>query len=149
MANCTAQEVFSTAMTLMDEVSAAGLTDTSETAEYKRRSLAIINMLGGELYRYSDTYTPAAGNERPVIMRATAFDEPLDLDEYICLTVLPYGLAAHLLLDENQSAANFFQSRYEELKADLRRGLPKVSEDIEDVYSGSGNGIGFEWTTRW
>jgi hypothetical protein len=50
---------------------------------------------------------------------------------------MPYGLAAHLLLDENPSAASYYQQRYDELKATLTRGLPQSSEDIEDVY-GSG-----------
>jgi hypothetical protein len=60
----------------------------------------------------------------------------IDLDDYICRSVMPYGLAAHLLLDENPSTAGFFQQRYDELKAQLSRGLPAESEDIIDVYGG-------------
>lgn len=54
---------------------------------------------------------------------------------------MPYGLAAHLLLDENPTAASFFNQRYEELKASLRAGLPTMSEDIEDVYGSGCGGI--------
>ena len=43
------------------------------------------------------------------------FDTPINLDDYIAQTVMPYGLAAHLLIDENPTVASFFQQRYEEL----------------------------------
>ena len=67
------------------------------------------------------------------------------LDDYICQTILPYGLAAHLLMDENPSAAAFFQSRYEELKNRLAEGIPVQSEDIVDVYGGIGYGEFSRW----
>lgn len=59
--------------------------------------------------------------------------------------MLPYGLAAHLLLDENTNAAGFFQQRYEELKSQLARGLPRESEDIEDRYGGIEYGEFSRW----
>jgi hypothetical protein len=49
---------------------------------------------------------------------------------------MPYGLAAHLLLQEDPAAANFCQQRYDELKSRLHIGLPASSEEIEDVYGG-------------
>lgn len=51
---------------------------------------------------------------------------------------MPYGLAAHLLMQEDPSSANFFQQRYEELLNMLRRGLPSESEDIVDLYGECG-----------
>jgi hypothetical protein len=69
------------------------------------------------------------------------------------------------MLDENPNVAAFCQQRYEELLRKLEKGFAQVSEDIVDVYSygdggyydpetgefipNRGNGIGFEWTTRW
>ena len=47
---------------------------------------------------------------------------------------MPYGLAAHLLMQEDPSSANFFQQRYDELLTMLARGMPAESEDIEDIY---------------
>ena len=130
----TAQDVFETTMGLIDEVNDQGQTDTEDTAEYKNRTLSILNVLRGELYPYSDTYELGEPGVRPIVAVIENFDDPIGLDDYICQSVMPYGLAAHLLLDENPSTAAFFQQRYDELKLQLSRGLPVVSEDVEDVY---------------
>lgn len=158
----TAQMVFDTAISIMDELDDRGRSDNSDNKEYKDRTLAILNMLRGELFPYSDTYKIVEAGKRPIVKIIENFEEEIGLDDYICQTILPYGLAAHLLLDENPANANFCQQRYDELKRDLSRGLPTESVDIEDVYSNrgyydefgvwhkvNGNGIGFEWTTHW
>lgn len=134
----TAQTVFDIAMGMMDEV-LNGSTDTPDTKEYKDRTLQILNALAGELYPYSDTYSTEGAEGRPIVDYIRNFRAPLGLDDYICRTVMPYGLAAHLLLDENPSAASFFQQRYEELLRGLKAGgIPKGSEEIEDVYGACG-----------
>lgn len=131
----TAQRVFDITMGLIDEVNeSSGATDTSDTKEYKVRTLFILNALRGELYPYSDTYKIEVPGERPIVAVIEDFETPIALDDYICQTVMPYGLAAQLLLDENPSAASFFQQRYEELRNQLSKGLPKESESIVDVY---------------
>lgn len=134
----TAQEVFDIAMGMMDEV-LNGLTDTADTREYKDRTLFILNALAGELYPFSDTYTRGEPGKRPIVTPIADFTTAIGLDDYICKTVMPYGLAAHLLLDENPASANYFQQRYEELLRWLRAGgIPDGSEDIEDVYGANG-----------
>ena len=137
-----AQRVFDITMGLMDELSESGATDTSDTKEYKNRTLFILNVLRGELYPFSDTYAIAEPGKRPIAVIIENFTDDIQLDDYICQSVMPYGLAAHLLLDENPSAAGFFQQRYEEMKAMLSKGMSSGSEDIIDVY---GN-IAFEHT---
>ena len=134
----TAQRVFDIAMGFMDEVNESGQTVTSDSTEYLNRTLFILNALRGELYPYSDTWEIEEAGERPIAPVIEDLDSVIGLDDYICQTVMPYGLAAHLLLDENPSAASFFNQRYEELKASLRSGLPTTSEDIEDVYGPNG-----------
>lgn len=147
-------DVFQSAMALMDEM------DANDYGEYTVRSVNILNGLIQECYPYSDTYTkPTQPGERSVADHLTVSDitqatDPLNLDDYITYTVLPYGLAAHLFIDDNPTSAGFFQQRYEELLNRLKtEGILAESEDIIDVYSnsldGRGNGIGFEWTTRW
>jgi hypothetical protein len=131
------QGVFDLTMAMIDEVNEMGATDHSDTKEYKDRTLHIINVLQGELYIYSDTYETPNKGKRSIPVPVLNFEENIvSLDDYICRSVLPYGLAAHLLLDENPSAAGFFQQRYEELKGILARGLNLGSEEIEDVYGG-------------
>lgn len=143
----TAQRVFDITMGLIDEVNEnSGETDTADTREYKVRTLLILNALRGELYPYSDTYDVETAGERPIVSVIQDFDTPIDLDDYICQSVMPYGLAAHLLLDENPASASFFQQRYEELRNNLSKGFPQDGEAITDVY-----GVGFEYNefSRW
>lgn len=131
----TAQNVFETAMNLMDEVNeSTGAADTSDTKEYKNRTLAILNLLRGELYPYSDTYVVGESGKRPIAEEIKDFVTPIGLDDYICQSVMPYGLAAHLLMQEDPTSASFFQQRYDELKAQLARGMPVECADIEDIY---------------
>ena len=143
----TAQRVFDITMGLIDEANEnSGETDTADTREYKVRTLLILNALRGELYPYSDTYEVETAGERPIVSVIQDFDTPIDLDDYICQSVMPYGLAAHLLLDENPASASFFQQRYEELRNNLSKGFPQDGEAITDVY-----GVGFEYNefSRW
>lgn len=140
-----AQRVFDLTMALMDELNESGATDTSDTREYKNRTLFILNTLRGELYPYSDTYTSAEPGKRPIAAVIQDFTSDIPLDDYICQSVLPYGLAAHLLLDENPSAAGYFNERYQELVAFLARGLQRSSEDIEDIYGGIEYGEFSRW----
>ena len=164
MTSTTAQWIFEAAMTLIDELNDQGQADHRDTTEYKNKTLYILNILRNELYPYSDTYKQRNDNKRPTLYLIEDFDDVILLDDYICQSVMPYGLAAHLMLDENPTVAAFCQQRYEELKAGLTKGIPAMSQDIVDVYAGDGggyydangnwipaggNGIGFEWTTRW
>ena len=139
----TGMDVFQRAITMMDELSDEGKYKYEDTDEYRNRALAILNVLCNELYPYSDTcpkYTEWDTGRRPVLMPLEDLYSEIDLDDYCSGTVLPYGLAAHLLLDENPTSAGFFQQRYEDLLNRLRNGLGKaaVSEDIEDIYGPCG-----------
>lgn len=132
----TAQLVFDIAMALMDEVDeTSGATDTMDTREYKQRALYIINALMGEMYQYSQTCLRESG-VRPVTAYISSMAATLNLDDFLGQSVLPYGLAAHLVLEENPTAASFFQRRYEELLLRLGGAIPVISEDITRVYGG-------------
>lgn len=141
-----AQWVFDKAMNLMDEVNeSTGQTDTADTKEYKNRTLAILNILRVECFSASDTYRIPVAGKRPVCREITDFDTPIGLDDGICQGVLPYGLAAHLLLDENPDMASYFNQRYQELLAQYRYGIPAAAEDIETLYGG----IEYGYFGRW
>ena len=150
----TGMDVFQRAITMMDELDDSGKFRHDDTVEYQNRTLAILNILQGELYFYSDTFPTwqewEAGR-RPVLQPLTDLYTEIDLDDYCAGTVMPYGLAAHLLLDENPTAAGFFQQRYEELLRGLMtgRGRMNVSEDIEDVYGPKGGIHPYNEFSRW
>lgn len=146
----TALEIFEHAMDLMDERNeSTGEISETDTREYKNRTLGILNILRGEVYRFSDTFHGGAAGFRPIVKRLTDFDEDVMLDDYICESVLPYGLAAHLIIDENPSSASFFQQRYEELLRQAVFGMPSVSEDVVDVYGPIGGLNPYNEFSRW
>lgn len=123
--------VFDRAIHLMDEQNETnGKTKTQDTKEYEYRTLSILNVLRNELYPYSDTYTPQADGKKPFPAELASMDQPIDLDDGICQSILPYGLAAHLLLGENDTMAGFFQQRYEELLSALKMKTQCAWEDI-------------------
>lgn len=150
----TGMDVFQRAINLMDELNDAGQYRHDDTVEYQNRTLAILNILQGELYFYSDTFPKRQewdAGRRPVLQPITSLYETIDLDDYCAGTVMPYGLAAHLLLDENPSSAGYFQQRYEELLMKLRNGEGKLaaSEDIVDVYGPVGGIEPYNEFSRW
>ena len=140
-----AKMVFEAAMAIMDNLSQIeGLADYGENREYKQRTLPILNTLLGELYPYSDNF-PKYGKIRPICRQITDFQQLIELDDYICRSVLPYGLAAALLISEDQEAAAYCERRFNELKSSLKLGNPGEFEEIQDVYGG----IGFLEFGRW
>ena len=130
-----ANDIFDTAIHLMDEQNETnGETRTQDTAEYRYRTLSILNTLRGELYPYSDTYVVNEDGTRAICPKIESFEQALDLDDFIAQSVLPYGLAAHLLLGENDTMASFFNQRYAELKLEARERRTAVWEDIPCMY---------------
>lgn len=99
-----AKDVFITAMKLMGEESQDGAYE-GYPDEYKNRSWSVLDMLQAELLPANATVL-IVENENSV----------LQIDDRTARTVLPYGLAAHLLLEEDQNRAAFFNGRYDELK---------------------------------
>lgn len=126
----TGQAIFDKAMALAD---AKG----EDTQEYKNRAVSLLNILTGELYPYSDTFTAAQSGKRPVATLIRSLSDTVDLDDYCAGSILPYGLAAHLLTTEDPNLASFLQQRYEEMKALVARGFPQEFEAIEDAYTDS------------
>lgn len=141
-----AQWIFERAMRLMDEGTDSALTaDVADTQEYKNRTLAILNVLRIECFPASDTFQVTEAGKRPICPEITDFETEIGLDDGICQGVLPYGLAAHLLLDENPSVAGFFQQKYAEMLSQAMRSLPAQSEPITDVYGGIEYGCFGRW----
>lgn len=129
------QWVFDKAIHLMDEQDErTGETLTEDTQEYKNRTLSIVNVLRNDLYPMSDNYTLSENGRRPVLPMLVDFEQEIGLDDVIAQSILPYGLAAHLLLGEDNSKAEFFNQKYEELKASLGTKRMAVWEDITDSF---------------
>ena len=130
----TAQNVFDIALGLMDEQGGTGA-ESKDIRDYKQRTLPVLTALRGELYHYSDTYK-RTGAGRPICPEILDFVTPIGLDDFLAQSVLPYGLAAQLLLDENPGAAGFFQQRYQELMLRYGAAVAAEPEAIPDIYGG-------------
>ena len=148
----TGQDIFEKAITLMGEMSDSGETDWADTQEYKNRALNILNTLRGEVYQYSDTYNSSKKKypgKRPVCPPLESLEDEIGIDDTLAQTVLPYGLAAHLLLDENDNMASFFQQRYDELLKRLGMNIPGEWEPIDNAYGATGCMIEFGQFGSW
>lgn len=133
----TAQWVFDRAIHLMDEQNeSTGATKTTDTKEYEFRTLSILNVLRHELYPISDTYLVLDPGKRPIVAELVSMDQEIGLDDGVAQGIMPYGLAAHLLLGENDTMANYFSQRYAEMYSAMLKSLPSVWEDIPQAYGG-------------
>lgn len=127
------QGVFDKAMYLIDaQNESTGSTDNSDTTEYKVRTLGILNNLIDDAYPASDTFAIGEDGKRPALDDLTSFPDEIKMDPYIVRSVLPCGLAAKLLSEENPTLADFFWQLYEQRLAKARAGVPASFESIED-----------------
>ncbi len=127
----TGMQVFEITMGLIDALE-NGLADNAGTADYKARSAAVINNILPELYIYSDTRSDVVG-QRPAPEFITELSEVLDLDDALARGVLPHGLAATLLAEDNPPLAGYHEQKYMEKLIRLKN-TPGVWEEIDDIY---------------
>lgn len=116
----TGQQVLNRALALMDEVIETGAITTDTPEYYKTKAINILNILQVELLPLSATITPI-----------TDLTQNLQVTDRIAYLVLPYGLAAHLLIVDDIGISSFWNARYEELKRKLPTG---GITPIVDVY---------------
>lgn len=141
----TGSEVFKRAVMIMDEQSESGAAEWSDTSDYQKRAVSIINVLSQELYRFSDTYEETDDGSRPLCGTISKLSDYINLDDAIAGSVLPYGLAYHLCLDDNPNTASLCLQRYQELIGRFSRDLPANFDSIEDVYGGITGGTFARW----
>lgn len=114
----TGQDVFDIALVLMDEVTENGDIVSDTPDYYKTKSLSILTTLQTELLPLDQT---------PEVV--TSLSQELLLSDREALTILPYGVAAHLLLNENVNAAAYFNNRYDELKRKRKTSIEAITDN--------------------
>jgi len=117
----TFNEIFDIAMDLADERATSGAINVGSTALYRAKAPGLFTILQAEVGLSSGS--PAAV--------VSALTEECLLPDYAAVAVLPYGLVAHLMADENPPVASFYQQRYEEAK----RKIPAKAVKGRDVYN--------------
>ena len=142
----TMSDVFDVAIAVMDEINDSGKTQTADTEEYKRRTPGIMNILLAECYPFSDLKDPDAADSSWRRVDMDAWEDSLyKIDNTLALGIMPYGLAANLLVDENPAAAGYFQQRYDELLRGKKSRTPADVGEIENLYGG----IEYGYFSRW
>lgn len=138
----TVQQIFDIAIHMMDEQSETnGDTLTTDTQEYKFRTISILNAVMPALYPFSDTLD-TTGTGRPICPMLNVpdrhaqpdFTQAVPLDDTLALGVLPYALAAHLLAGENEDLSVWFITRYNQVFGDIRNKIPAEFEQIPAPY---------------
>ena len=143
----TVQGIFDKAMYLIDaQNESTGSTTSGDTKEYRVRTIGILNNLLDVVYPASSTY-PTYGDGRPALDDITGFEDEIDLDPRILRDILPNGLAAHLLSEENPSLAEYFQQLFEEHLASALYGVRAKFESVDDALPYGG--IEFGRFSRW
>lgn len=137
----TVQQVYDIAIHLMDEQNeSTGETTTSDTLEYKLRTISILNSLIPSLYPYSgDAEASTSGRPTPSWLITFNYDDPdmdqqIPLDDSLSYGVLPYFLAAQLLSVENESLANWMRNQGTMALNELRYKVPSQFESISTPY---------------
>ena len=141
----TVNYIFDQSIKLMDEQSDSGASVWSDTVEYQNRAIAILNALIGECYPYSDTYAITTPGKRPIAQTVESLTDVVYLDDSLAKTVLPYGLAAELMKNDDPTLGNYFLQRYQELLARHAKSLPAAWDTIEDVYGVSDHSSFARW----
>lgn len=140
------QAVFDKAIHWIDaQNESTGSTSTADTKEYALRTPNILNLYLNVVYPYSDTYAAREDGKRPYLEPVTALTDTLDLDAFICMSVLPFALAAGLLVEENAAVANTALQIYQENLNRAAALLPAGVESIEDAYGGIEYGRFSRW----
>jgi hypothetical protein len=132
----TASYIFDQAIKLMDEQSDSGQAVWSDTVEYQNRAIAILNTLIGECFPFSDTYAVTTPGQRPIAQTVNSLNSVVYLDDSMAKTVLPYGLAAELIKNDDPTLGNYFMQRYQELLARHAKTVPAAWDTVEDFYGG-------------
>ena len=142
----TVQEIFDQAIRMMDaQNESTGSTMTADTKEYALRAPDCLNRYINLVYPYSDTYAPREDGKRAVHPRLSAMEDEVDMDDFICQSVLPPALIYELLREEQPEVANACYQDYERALQDAKQTLPAAYADVEDAYGGIEYGEYSRW----
>ena len=122
------KDIYDITMALMDEmkdsnINTTPVTDYASTKDYTARTPGILTILQTEVIME----LKKVGADVDTLERLTTMNDEVQLEDDICMGVLPYGLAARLLGQEDTALSNYFSSLY-------RDGLYNATKTSEDKY---------------
>ena len=133
----TGEQVFNITMAMIDEMLTNGALDPESTSEYRAKAPSILTMLQNELVGIENRYREKEEYIFPVPIET--LDQTFQIDDIKASTLLTNGLAAQLMLHEDKTLANYFEQRYQEMKAIFLKSIARSPETREDKYDASLN----------
>jgi len=135
----TCKEIYDITMALMDEmidnptVESTPNPDYPSTPDYQARTPGILTILQTQVVMYFKS----RGIDIDTLPRLEDMSDNVDLEDDICMGVLPYGLAARLLGQEDTQMSSYFSQLY-------NSGLSSAAESADGKIKGKqvpGNNI--------
>ena len=102
------QDIYDITMALMDEMLDNGNVDYASTKDYAARTPGILTILDTQVVMFLKRF----GADIDFNDRLETMEDEVELDDSICKGVLPYGLAARLLGQEDKELASYFSDLY-------------------------------------
>ena len=133
----TGETIFKITMAMIDEMLSSGELDSESTAEYRAKAPYILTMLQNEIVGIENRYKREDEWIYPVPIEN--LNQTFQIDDIKATNLLTAGLAAHLMLHEDKTLANYFEQRYEEMKGMFLKPSPRKPEKREDVYDATLN----------
>jgi len=127
----TCHEIYDITMALMDEmidnttIEQVPDADYPSTKDYQARTPGILTILQTQIVMYFKT----RGIDIDTLDRLETMEDNVELDDDICMGVLPYGLAARLLGQEDTQMSSYFSQLY-------NQGLADAAESSSDKMKG-------------
>ena len=131
----TAQSIYNITMALMDEMKNDGTVDINSTKDYLARTPGILSILQTEIiYELRKVGADISFSDE-----IKNINTEMDLEDEVCLGIVPYGLASRLLAQEDATLSNYFNSLYEDRMSRYLSEYTElaVQEQREDVYNSS------------
>lgn len=127
------KDIYKAALSILDEEDSKLLRD---------RTPAIVNTLIGRCYPMSETFD---GESRSMWKPVCDLDDTVEgIDRTLCLSAMPYGLGAILVLDYDAVKSKSLWSVFQEMLERFRN-APGQFAAIEDVYGGIEKGEAARW----
>ncbi len=133
----TGENVFTITMAMIDEMLPNGSLDGETTQEYRAKAPSILTMLQNEIIGIDNRFRKKEDYIYPAPIET--LNQTFQVDDIKASTLLTNGLAAQLMLHEDKTLANYFESRYIEMKGMFLKPTPREPEKKIDVYDASLN----------
>ena len=125
----TGREVLSKALLLMDRIDESGDVDLSNTADYERKAVALMNPYISELSK---------AERRSDKVLISNLEDEINLETDTINQCLVYAIAFNLaFMDNDMNVYNLYQSMYEQNKEHIALS----EESVEDTFNMTGGMI--------